>query len=91
MEGRRGVQRSLKHYNLDAIISVGYRVNSRRGVLFRQLATRTLRNHMLRGYTLNERRAGRQEHPKAGCGALRQRLPRGMIELKTLSPPPPPS
>ena len=91
MEGRRGVQRSLKHYNLDAIISVGYRVNSRRGVLFRQLATRTLRNHMLRGYTLNERRAGRQEHPQAGCGALRQRLPRGMIELKTLSPPPPPS
>ena len=91
MEGRRRVQRSLKHFNLDAIISVGYRVNSRRGVLFRQLATRTLRNHMLRGYTLNERRAGRQEHPQAGCGALRQRASSGGDQLKPLSPPPPPS
>jgi hypothetical protein len=35
-EGRRKVTRRLKHYNLDAIISVGYRVNSKRGVLFRQ-------------------------------------------------------
>ena len=55
-EGRRQVRRRLKHYNLDAIISVGYRVNSRRGVRFRQWATRTLQNHLARGYTLNERR-----------------------------------
>lgn len=55
-EGKRRVQRSLKHYNLDAIISVGYRVNSTRGVSFRQWATHTLRDHLLRGYTLNERR-----------------------------------
>jgi hypothetical protein len=39
-EGRRKVTRTVKHYNLDAIISVGYRVNSRRGVQFRQWATR---------------------------------------------------
>jgi hypothetical protein len=39
MEGRRQVRRKLKHYNLDAIISVGYRVNSERGVRFRQWAT----------------------------------------------------
>lgn len=55
-EGRRRVRRTLKHYNLDAIISVGYRVNSRRGVRFRQWATSTLRDHLFRGYTLHERR-----------------------------------
>ena len=55
-EGKRQVQRNIKHYNLDAIISVGYRVNSRRGVCFRQWATHTLRDHLVRGYTMNERR-----------------------------------
>ena len=55
-EGTRRVRRSLRHYNLDAIISVGYRVNSPRAVRFRQWATRTLREHLVRGYTLNERR-----------------------------------
>ena len=55
-EGKRQVRRVLKHYNLDAIISVGYRVNSTRGVRFRQWATRTLRDHLVRGFTLNERR-----------------------------------
>jgi prophage maintenance system killer protein len=56
LEGKRQVQRQLKHYNLDAIISVGYRVNSRRGVRFRQWATSTLREHLVRGYTLNRER-----------------------------------
>ena len=55
-EGRRQVRRRIRHYNLDAIISVGYRVNSRRGVRFRQWATRTLREHLVRGFTVNERR-----------------------------------
>lgn len=55
-EGRRGVRRKLKHYNLDAIISVGYRVNTKRGIQFRIWATRTLRDHLLRGYSLNEKR-----------------------------------
>lgn len=55
-EGKRRVRRRLKHYNLDAIISVGYRVNTRRGVRFRQWATRTLRGHLVRGFTVNERR-----------------------------------
>jgi len=59
-EGQRRVQRTLRHYNLDAIISVGYRVNSRRGVRFRQWATRTLRDHLIRGYTLNEHRLREQ-------------------------------
>lgn len=43
-------------YSLDAIISVGYRVNSKRGTQFRIWATRTLKDHLLRGYTLNEKR-----------------------------------
>jgi prophage maintenance system killer protein len=55
-EGGREVRRNLRHYNLDAIISVGYRVNSRRGVHFRQWATRTLKEHLTRGYTLNRQR-----------------------------------
>ncbi|MCY3808160.1 MAG: virulence RhuM family protein [Gemmatimonadetes bacterium] len=55
-EGSRKVRRVLTHYNLDAIISVGYRVNSKRAVRFRQWATRTLREFLVRGYVLNERR-----------------------------------
>jgi prophage maintenance system killer protein len=55
-EGRRRVRRQVKHYNLDAIISVGYRVNSRRGVRFRQWATGVLRDHLVRGYTINRQR-----------------------------------
>ena len=55
-EGRRRVRRRIRHYNLDAIISVGYRVNSRRSVRIRQWATRTLREHLVRGSTLNDGR-----------------------------------
>ncbi len=46
----------VKFYNLDVIISVGYRVKSQRGVQFRQWATRTLKEHLVQGYTLNQRR-----------------------------------
>jgi prophage maintenance system killer protein len=46
----------VEYYNLDAILSVGYRVNSKRGTQFRIWATARLREHLLRGYTLNERR-----------------------------------
>ena len=55
-EGKRQVNRELEHYNLDVIISVGYRVKSRRGVQFRQWATQTLRQHLVQGYTLHEKR-----------------------------------
>lgn len=56
MEGAREVKRKRKLYNLDAIISVGYRVNSARATQFRQWATRTLKQHLIEGYTLNQRR-----------------------------------
>lgn len=55
-EGARQVARQLKHYNLDAIISVGYRVNSRQAVQFRQWATKLLKQHLTQGYTLNQQR-----------------------------------
>ncbi|MES2824995.1 MAG: RhuM family protein [Pseudomonadota bacterium] len=55
-EGARQVSRQLKHYNLDAIISVGYRVNSRQAVKFRQWATKLLNQHLTQGYTLNQPR-----------------------------------
>ena len=55
-EGKRQVRRRIRHYNLDAITSVGYRVNSRQGVRFRQWATRILREHLVRGFTMYERR-----------------------------------
>lgn len=55
-EGSRQVKRLIKHYNLDAIISVGYRISSRRATQFRQWATRTLKQHLVDGYTLHEQR-----------------------------------
>lgn len=55
-EGSRQVKRKLKHYNLDAIISVGYRVNSSRATQFRIWATNTLKKHLVEGYTLNQQR-----------------------------------
>jgi len=55
-EGQREVKRKRKFYNLDAIISVGYRVNSSRATQFRIWATRTLKQHLLEGYSLNQRR-----------------------------------
>jgi len=51
-----GKSYTVNHYNLDVIISVGYRVKSKNGVRFRQWATKTLKQHLLKGYTLNQER-----------------------------------
>lgn len=53
-EGNRMVNRTLTYYNLDAIISVGFRVNSKRGIMFRQWANRTLKEYLLRGYAFHQ-------------------------------------
>ena len=53
-EGNRMVNRTLTYYNLDAIISVGFRVNTKRGIMFRQWANRTLREYLLRGYAFHQ-------------------------------------
>lgn len=54
-EGRREVERNVLHYNLDTIISVGYRVNSKTATEFRKWATSTLRQHIVKGYTINRK------------------------------------
>ncbi len=54
-EGNRTVQRELTHYNLDMIISIGYRVNSVRGTQFRIWANKVLKDYLLKGYALNNR------------------------------------
>lgn len=59
-EGERQVVRQVDYYNLDAIISVGYRVNSRQATRFRQWATRVLRDHLTHGYSINEHRLAQQ-------------------------------
>lgn len=55
-EGRRKVKRNVEYYNLDVIISVGYRVNSKEGVRFRKWASRILRDYLIQGYVINEKR-----------------------------------
>jgi death-on-curing family protein len=55
-EGKRKVNRQVLHYNLDAILSVGYRVNSKRGTQFRQWATQRLKDYLVKGYAINRKR-----------------------------------
>lgn len=55
-EGNREVERQVEYYNLDVIISVGYRVKSQRGVEFRRWATDVLRRYIVEGRTENEKR-----------------------------------
>lgn len=54
-EGNRRVTRNIEFFNLDVIISVGYRVNTVRGIQFRQWANKVLKEYLLRGYALNQR------------------------------------
>jgi len=54
-EGKRIVTRDIPMYNLDMIISVGYRINSKRGTLFRQWANKVLKDYLLKGYSVNKR------------------------------------
>lgn len=60
-EGNRQVNRSILFYNLDAIISVGYRVNSKRGTQFRIWATQILNEHLVKGYSINKKRLAQIE------------------------------
>lgn len=60
-EGNREVTRNITVYNLDAILSVGYRVNSKKGTAFRIWATRLLKEYLVKGYTLNKNRLAQKE------------------------------
>lgn len=56
LEGNRQVKRKIKIHNLDMIISVGYRVNSKRGIVFRQWANSVLKDYLIKGYAINQKR-----------------------------------
>ena len=66
-EGGRQVSRQLKHYNLDAIIAVGYRVNSARATQFRIWATKVLKEYIIKGFALNDERIRSPRKPPR-CG-----------------------
>lgn len=55
-EGNRKVTRDIEYYNLDMIISVGYRVKSQNGIIFRKWASKILKDYMLQGYAVNQKR-----------------------------------
>ncbi len=75
-EGKRKVKRNVLHYNLDAILSVGYRVNSKRGTQFRQWATQRLKDYLVQGYAINEKRLAEKqqqvEYLKTGIRILKR-------------------
>ena len=77
-EGNRRVARKVKMYNLDAIIAVGYRVNSKRGTQFRQWATARLRDYLVEGYAVNRKRLEERnleiKELKDGIGILRRAI-----------------
>jgi hypothetical protein len=66
-EGARTVARDIEHYNLDAILAVGYRVRSERGVQFRRWASERLKEYLVKGFTMDDQRL--KNPPVAGSGA----------------------
>ena len=56
IEGNRKVNRTIKIYNLDMIISVGYRVKSQKGIIFRKWANKILKEYLIQGYSINKKR-----------------------------------
>lgn len=77
-EGKRTVERQIDHYNLDVIISVGYRINSKRGIQFRQWATQRLKDYLVKGYAINEKRLAEKqqevEYLKSGIRILNRAI-----------------
>jgi prophage maintenance system killer protein len=62
IEGSREIKRNINVYNLDAILSVGYRVNSKKGTAFRIWANKILKEYLVQGYSINEKRLAQKEH-----------------------------
>ena len=73
-EGNRMVHRHVEIYNLDVIISIGYRVNTKRGIQFRRWATKVLKDYMLRGYAVNQRLFAMEERIDKRIGAIENTL-----------------
>jgi hypothetical protein len=66
-EGKRQVSREIDHYNLEAILAVGYRVRSQRGTQFRQWATQTLQEYLIKGFVMDDERL---KNPPVGSSAV---------------------
>ncbi len=77
-EGKRKVTRDLEFYNLDVIISVGYRIKSKRGTQFRQWATKRLKEYLVEGYSINEKRLKERDmelqYLKSGINIIRRSI-----------------
>lgn len=82
-EGNRKVNRDIIHYNLDMIISIGYRVNSKRGTQFRIWANKILKEYLFRGYAVNQR----IDRVESNVQQLQMRMDQIDLELKTSLPP----
>lgn len=74
MEGKRKVKRELEYYDLDMIISVGYRVKSRIATRFRQWATQKLKEYIIKGFVLDDERLKNPDHPLDYYDELLQRI-----------------
>lgn len=73
-EGNRKVRRKIEFYNLDTIISVGFRVNTRQGILFRTWANNVLKQYLLQGYTVNHQLIALQERIDSRFTTIEQTL-----------------
>jgi hypothetical protein len=83
IEGGRTVSREITHYNLDMIISVGYRVNSLRGTQFRIWANKVLKEYLLKGYVVNQR----IEKIEDDVLHLKEKVNEFDLQIKTSLPP----
>jgi hypothetical protein len=83
-EGKREIKREVESYNLDVIISVGYRVKSKQGTEFRQWATQRLKDYLIKGYAINEQKLKKTQNKLSN---LKQsiKLLENVVSRKTLS------
>ncbi len=85
-EGGREVTREIEHYNLDVIISVGYRVKSQRGVSFRQWATKVLKSYISDGYAINSEKITHQRFKELEGDVALLKSKVNLLEDKNLTP-----
>ncbi|MFQ6610642.1 MAG: RhuM family protein [Fidelibacterota bacterium] len=83
IEGNRTVSREITHYNLDMIISIGYRVNSIRGTQFRIWANKVLKDYLLKGYAVNQR----MDRIENNVQILKEKVNEFDLQIKTSLPP----
>ena len=81
-EGNRMVSRNLTYYNLDAIISIGFRVNTKRGIEFRQWANKVLKEYMMRGYAVNRQLMQIEQRIDARIDAHSQREQQRFMQIE---------